>query len=315
MKKTQLILLLVIGMILPNLLFGCGSNKSSIPDEGNSESMEETTWIDSSNNKHTATFYTNGKSAEEVLSASADIKLNHIIIDDIPVYEMYSENNENEKMVFLFHGQGSRKEEYLFEMLNYVDAGYFCVTVDLCGHGERLTKEAVMSVQLTVDTAKDIDTLLEYYHTNPAANTNKFALIGLSQGGSVCYWYAAYGKHVPYAMVIGSSTPDYRYQDDKVAFKNGESEDSIWSEEEFDDFIESNNPINETEKLINLPILAGNGLKDPIVSYKGSELLEKAKIAAGHVSSQFFYYENMEHEVPESFMMKAIPFLDNAYEE
>jgi pimeloyl-ACP methyl ester carboxylesterase len=299
---------LIFAMILSSL---CACNRSSaVYDEGSCKIIKQTTWQDTDKNTHNANFYTHGKTASEVSSDSPDITLNHIFIDDIPVYEMYSKNNNSGKVLFLFHGQGSRKEEYLYEMLNYVDAGYLCVAVDLRGHGERLIDGAVMSVELTVGTARDIDTLLEYYHTVSYANIKTFALLGLSQGGSVCYWYAAYGKRTPSAMIVGSSTPDYKYQNDTIALKNGETIDSIWSDEQFNDFINQNNPINEIDKLINIPILAGNGLSDNVVSYKGSESLEKAKIDAGHVASQFFYFENIGHEVTEAFMMKALPFLN-----
>ena len=309
MTKIKIFPCVLTFIILLSSLCGCNNENPAVHDEGNSQIINQTTWQDSDQNTHNATFYTHGKTASEVLADSSNISLNHIFIDDIPVYEKKSENNNSGKILFLFHGQGSRKEEFLFEMLNYVDAGYLCITVDLRGHGERLTEEAVMSVEQTVDTAKDIDTLLEYYHTVSYANTNTFAMLGLSQGGSVCYWYAAYGKHTPAAMIVGSSTPDYKYQNDNIALRNGENIDSIWSDEQFNDFINQNNPINEIDRLISIPVLSGNGLADNIVSYKGAELLEKAKIDAEHTQSQFFYFENVGHEVTEAFMMKAIPFL------
>ena len=313
MKKYRCVQALMLVAISVFLLCGCNDSPTAPDNEGISTVTKQTTWLDSAGNTHTADFYTAGKSAGELKFDSSGIQMNHIFIDDIPVYEMYANERERHKILFLFHGQGSRKEEYLQEMENYVNAGYLCVTVDLRGHGERVTAEPVMSVQLTVDTAKDIDTLLEYYHTVSYANADQFALMGLSQGGSVCYWYAAFGKHQPSAMVIGSSTPDFTYQKDDAAIKNGEMVDSLWSEAQLQEFINKNNPVQVQEEWIGIPILAGNGLSDPIISYKGTEQLEKAKIEAGVADSVFMYFNNTGHEVTEAFMMKVIPFLNKAF--
>ena len=313
MKKYRCVQALMLVAISVFLLCGCNDSPTDPYNEGISTVTKQTTWLDSAGNTHTADFYTAGKSAGELKFDSSNIHLNHIFIDDIPVYEMYTNKQERHKILFLFHGQGSRKEEYLQEMESYVNAGYLCVTVDLRGHGERITEETVMSVQLTVDTAKDIDTLLEYYRTVSYANANQFALMGLSQGGSVCYWYAAFGKHQPSAMVIGSSTPDFTHQNDDAAIKNGEMVDSLWSEAQLQDFINKNNPVQMQEEWIGIPILAGNGLSDPIISYKGTEQLEKAKIKAGFTDSVFMYFNNAGHEVTEAFMMKVIPFLNKTF--
>lgn len=313
MRKYRCALALMLVTVFVFSLCGCNNNTPDPYKEGISTVIKQTTWLDSAGNTHTADFYTAGKSADELKFDSSNIHLNHIFIDDIPVYEMYANEQERHKILFLFHGQGSRKEEYLQEMENYVNAGYLCVTVDLRGHGERITEESMMSMQLTVDTAKDIDTLLEYYRTISYANTDKFALMGLSQGGSVCYWYAAFGKHQPSAMVLGSSTPDFTYHEDDTAIKNGETVDSLWSEAQLQEYINKNNPVQMQEEWISIPILAGNGLSDSVISYKGTEQLEKAKIEAGFTDSIFMYFNNTGHEVTEAFMMNVIPFLDKAF--
>ena len=312
MITRKLISLSLSFIILISLCCGCSNQdvQTNI-DEGSAELIETKSWVDSIGNTYYAQFYTNGTTAKKALEESNDVTLNHIFIDDIPVYEMFSSKKNTGKMLFLFHGQNSRKEEYLFDMIRYAEAGYFCVAVDLVGHGERLTSEAKMSVQITVETAKDIDVLLEYYKTIPQANSDVFALLGLSQGGSVSYWYAAYGKNNPTALVVGSSTPDYNYQNDTEAIQNGETIDAIWSDSELQSYVSKNNPINNLDKFIGIPTLSGNGLKDTVISYKGSEELEKAKFEAGYTNSQFFYFENVGHEVTEDFMMRVIGFLNN----
>lgn len=313
MKRRMLIAYGLLLAMLAGLLGGCNSKEDvDVFNEGEATLIEKTSWTAADGTAHTADFYTFGKTATEVAGQAGGIELKHIWIDDIPVYEMVCSDTNTGKMIFFFHGQNSRKEEYLYEMLNYAEAGYYCVTVDLRGHGERITEEAVMSVQITVETAKDIDVLLDYYGTIPAANEEKFALLGLSQGGGVSYWYAAYGKRKPSALVIGSSTPDYQYQDDANALQNGNNVDGIWSDAQLQGYIDENNPINNLERFIDIPTLSGNGLKDAVISYKGAEALEKAKFDAGYTNSQFFYFENLGHEVTEDFMMRVLGFLNKS---
>lgn len=311
MKKPKLYMLCTLLLLVMIFCSSCNTDRhSNVPDEGTTELLSESSWIDSSGEEHTANFYTNGASAKKIALEANNIKLNHIIIDDIPIYEMYSTQKNNKRIVFFFHGQDSRKEEYLPEMINISEAGYVCVTVDLIGHGERTVKDAIMSVEVTAETAKDIDVLLEYYSTVPYADSTCFSLLGMSQGGSVAYWYAAYGQHKPSAMIIGSSTPDYKYQKDHSAVQNGKEIEPIWTDEEFSQFISNNNPINNVKQFIDIPILSGNGLDDEKVLYKGAEELEKEKHQSGYHDSQFYYYKNVGHDLTEDFMFKVVPFLN-----
>lgn len=308
--KKIMVFLICIPLFLLHLC-ACDLVKTNQYDEGTAEFQSEALWTDNEDQMHYAKSFTNGNTANRVLKESQDITLHHMLIDDISIYEMYIENENTGKMVFFFHGQGSRKEEYLYEMVNYAEAGYLCVTVDLDGHGERIKDETIMSVQITVNTAKDIDTLLDYYETIPYADTKCFALVGFSQGGSISYWYAAFGERIPTAMIIGSSSPDYKYQNDNTALCNGKFVDAAWNKDELSAYIDENNPINNAERLVNIPIMSGNGLEDKEISYKGAEELEKIITESGNTNSRFYYFEGIGHEVTEDFMSHMIPFLNN----
>lgn len=309
-KNVFLSLVSIVAIVIT--LSGCNNNQadSQTFDEGNATIISENTWKSDDGITHNITHLTNGNTANKALEESENTTINHLLVDDIPIYEVYSNSANKCNLIFFFHGQGSRKEEYLYEMLNYANEGYLCVTVDLVGHGERISNEEIMSLQVTVDTAKDITTLIDYYKTVSYANADNFALLGLSQGGSVSYWYAAYGKYTPSALIIGSSTPDYNYQNDNTAIQNGQAIDSIWGKEEIKQFISKNNPIKNVDAFINIPLMSGNGLDDEVISYKGAEELEKLMLNAGNTKSQFYYFDNVGHEVTEGFMMKVIPFLN-----
>ena len=94
--------------------------------------------------------------------------------------------------------------------------------------------------------------------------------------------------------------------------ENGKTVDGFWDDAQLQAYIDENNPVNRLERFIDIPTLSGNGLEDTVVSYKGAEALEKAKFNAGYTNSQFFYFENLGHEVTEDFMMRVLGFLNQS---
>lgn len=322
MKKKRTILICVICSIV---LIGAGfgiffavssgdqdtKKDDSIPDEGTASLTETSNWHSKSDNaEHTVDTYTLGTTAERVRNDLSDsFVINHKMIDGVPVYEMYQNRSDQSPILFFLHGQSSRKEENLDEMATYAEAGYFCVAVDLQGHGERITDEQLMGLEITKNTAGDIDLLLDYYESCGLADPTRFALNGFSQGGSVAYWYAAYGKRTPSALVVGSTSPDYTYSYDDKCICNGEVMESVWSESEIQTFIEQNNPILHVDRMMTLPILSGNSMDDDVVSYKGSESLEKKLKEGGNKDIRFYYFDNAGHNVTDDFVEKILPFL------
>ena len=141
------------------------------------------------------------------------------------------------------------------------------------------------------------------------ADADKFALVGFSQGGSVAYWYSVYGDRVPGALVVGSTSPDYSYSYDDKCICNGEVADPVWSEEETKAFVTQYNPIQHADKLMQMPIMSGNSINDDVVSYKGSESLEKILKKGGNTKIRFYYFDNAGHNVTTEFVSKVLPFI------
>lgn len=314
MKKKVIIIAsaaVVLAAVITGALILMNSGKSETHDEGASEKQSEISWTSKQDKKqHKTAVYSYGKTAEALKEELSDeITLEHRSVDDVFVYEMHQGGEKNQKLLFFLHGQTSRKEEYLNEMLNYVDSGYYCVTVDLPGYGERITEKPLMSLEITRQASKDIDLLLDYYESRAIANAGNFAIIGLSQGGSAAYMYAAYGERTPKAIVAGSSTPDLTYFVDNTCIANGKNVDAVWSEKQINEFIKKNNPVNQLEKFYTLPVMAGNSVDDPIVSYKGSEAFE-LKIKDKNKNVSFYYFDGTKHNVSEGFMQNIPNFLE-----
>lgn len=316
MKKKNLVIIVVMILLLACVISTAvfllqNHDQETVHDEGTSAVENTESWISPVDQiQHTVSTYSLGTTAAEVSETLEGIKLVHKYIDDICIYEMYPSTLQNGGIVFFLHGQGSRKEEYLYDMVAYADEGYVCVTVDIEGSGERVSDEEIMSIQATVDTGEDINTLIEYYMNQAYADANRVAIIGLSQGGSIGYWYAAYGKYPLSALVVGSTTPNYLYYVDSTSIKAGAVGDSIWSEAKLNSFIKENNPVNNLPAFDSLPILSGHGMADSQISTKGDEEMELYLYSVGNKDAFYYYFDGVGHNVTEEYMQKVLPFLN-----
>lgn len=299
----------VAAVVVVLIIMNSGSGGEKANDEGASQKQSEKTWVSKTDKKkHSVALYSFGNTADKLKeNLSEDITIEHKFVDDVAIYEVHG-NEGKQKILFLLHGQSSRKEEYLHDAISYAEQGYYCVTVDLYACGERILKDAVMSLEITAHTGKDIDLLLDYYESTALADSDSFGIIGFSQGGSVAYWYAANGKRMPKALIVGSTTPDYSYFNDKSCIKDGKEVEPIWSEKQIRDFIAANNPLNHMEKFEKLPIMSGNSVDDNVVSYKGSEDFEK-KLCSKNKNLSFYYFDGLKHNVSESFIRNIPAFL------
>ena len=311
MKKNMLFGVLFSFVLL--FVVGCTA-QSTIEEtqkkEGDTQLIDSSSWISLRDQEsHNLKTYTLGNTAREIQNnISSRIEIKHLFVDEIPIYEMSPKDASFAKMVIFLHGQYSRKEEYLSDMVHFAENGYCCVSIDLLCHGERISSTAVMSLEITKKTASDIDSVLDYYRSCNMANADEIALIGFSQGGSVAYYYTAYGEVIPKAIVVGSTTPDYTYFVEDISIKDGKMYETLWTEEEINQFIENNNPINNISRFYSVPIMSGNNTKDPKISYKGSESFELLLHNTNH-ELKFYYYDSSNHDVPESFVHKILPFI------
>ena len=312
--KKKVIIIVVAALVVAAAAVGAvllwNPSKSEVYNEGTAEKKSEVSWVSKQDKKqHKTAVYSLGATAQALRDElSEEVVIEHKRVDDVYIYEMYQGGEKDKKILFFLHGQASRKEEFLNEMLGYAERGYYCVTMDLPGYGERLTDKPMMSLQITEQASEDLDFLLDYYEACAIADTGQFAIIGLSQGGSTAYLYAAYGKRTPKAIVVGSSTPDFTFFKDNTCIANGKTVDAVWDEKQIKDFIRQKNPVNQIEKFYTLPIMSGNSIDDPIVTYKGSEAFE-LKLKDKNKYMRFYYFDGEKHNVSKAYMQNIPQFL------
>ena len=175
---TLLLLAAAAGVVAVALTRSAPSD--DLPDEGTAVSEGREEWLSPADQSlHTVETLTLGNTAANAAENLNGAELHHKKIDDIYLYEMVPSHAKTCPILFMIHGQGSRKEEFLHDMYTYAEAGYICVALDICGAGERTSDEMMMSIQATVTTGEDLNTLIEYYRTQPYADAEAVAIFGL----------------------------------------------------------------------------------------------------------------------------------------
>ncbi len=286
------------------LLTACQSIGNERKGVGDVTTLEEYEWISADDEvKHNICKYSLGELASEVASKNDSYIMEHLSIDGITFYYYHPNGEQAAPLIFFLHGQGSEKEEYLGDFNMYADCGFSCITLDLAGHGERKSSEPISALDATVTTSENIGTILDYL----SQYKDSFAIVGVSQGGSVAYHYAAYGEYTPFAIVVASTSPDFENSSDTSIIVNGSAQGN--TDAYSDEYVEQNNPIRNWQQFSCIPLLSGNVVNDPVVSVVGSQSLEQIYIENDIETSTFLYYSGDSHDVPAGFFNMIIDFL------
>lgn len=302
MRNKRIIALLASILLL---LTGCSGE---VKQEKKEEETEKREWAASDSSIHSVTQLSLTNLEQKIIPPESGVIVQHKLIDEIPVLELYPADAKLLPMIFFLHEHEGAKEQFLDEAITYAQAGYFCVLFDLRGYGERISPESIESIEAAVMATTDLDLLLEYYRLSPFGDSGRFALYGQSMGGSAVWHYAAYGKKAPMAIVACSAASDFSVLDDMGAVINGKATEPQWDENTFRNYCAAHNPINKTERFANLPMLVYQGLNDHTIPAKLTQQFEAA-ILQGNSHSLFVYDETGGHDVTASFLKRILPFI------
>lgn len=304
MKKQLSFLLIVFSLVF--VLGGCSTDKG----KSATELVREVQWPSSDAQIHIRKDYTLGTEANKYAVEFKDITLSHAKIDDTPIYEVYHSDGENMPMLFFLHEQGNSKEELLEVALTYAQTGYYCVLIDLPGYGEHISNETIQEVESIVNSTAEIDLLLDYYRLSPTADSAKFALWGVSMGGSAVYHYAAFGKNVPTLLLICSAEADFTRLTDTGSILNGKEQAATWDTGTMQNYCEENNPMNRLDRLACIPAFIVQGNDDTVIEAESIREFEAKLSSYGY--ARFLFLEDVGHEtVP--YMMSYANAMLNQY--
>lgn len=298
-KNVCLLLLLTLTLML---LCSCQFMQTEAPS-----AHTETQWPSSDVQIHTRKDFPLTHVAQSQSSQFPLLTYTHAALDDVYLYEIYNPQYTNAPLVIFLHEQGVSKDEYLELASSCAQAGYFCVLMDLPGHGERASAQAIQAIEAVITASAEVDLLLEYYRFSRYADSSRFGLYGVSMGGSVAYHYAAFGKKEPAVLLVCSAAADFTELHEKGSLLNGKELPSTWDKSTFQAFCEPHNPINNMEALQLTPIFAVYGNQDQIVSIPQIQALAEDLVPFGN--ARFMFIEHANHEVSNYMLPHVIPTL------
>lgn len=207
------------------------------------------------------------------------VRNNHI--GEIPVLELFQNNGIPQKpMVILYHGYMGRKEFILPQSYFLATNGYFVVTPDAYGHGERSGPGMVDIFTSIVKSAKEINGLIDYYKPNKEVDYTRVGLSGYSMGGCITFLYLTGSEKRIKAAVPVISTPDWvsivEGLNTEEKIKELKAYGILDQDSKVDDYFkiaETIQPINQYTAMKDVPLLMLCGEKDIVTPAAGVKRL------------------------------------------
>jgi len=198
-------------------------------------------------------------------------------IDSIPVLEITQKDAPAHlPLVILIHGWTGRKEDVLFFAYFLAVRGYFVVSMDAFGHGERARKEdwtIEAFYDLLLQTSEDINRVIAHYSNDIRVDVNRVGLSGVSIGGVITYYYLTREDNRISAAVPMIATPDFssliNFQNSKEIMQMLGLEEKDFSGDTTLGMMMAMQPAVKMELMTSVPLLMLNGTSDPLIDLEG----------------------------------------------
>lgn len=194
----------------------------------------------------------------------------NLIVSDISMIEVFENDNKQKKpLVLVYHGYTMNKEVMLPLCHLLADNGFFAVAIDAYMHGERNKERKPISLlNAVVNTAKEVNTIIDSYGSCSYVDTSKVGLAGVSMGGMITFEYITQCNSKAAAAITLFSTPDIlSVLKNKLVVKTyktvfGYSEEANKLDIEY---CEKHQPLTRPDNIRDLPLLMINGDADIVV--------------------------------------------------
>lgn len=251
------------------------------------------------------------------------IHAKHIIIQEIPVIEIYANNKENEALplIVFYHGWESRKERVLEYGYTLALLGFRVILPEAWKHGERAHTEDKEQDSLDFwkvvgQNVKELPVLVDYYLKSKQGLENKIAVGGVSMGGiSASAMLAQYSWIHSAAVLMGSPAPiDFskwlleNYTIEGIALYD------LLDQKEIEKKLTKLSGLSlnlQPEKIANRPVYFWHGTEDPTVPiHLTQQFIRQIEGKPYSKQVEFEWSEGVEHEVPREIVLKTGDFFD-----
>lgn len=233
-------------------------------------------------------------------------------IKDIPIIRFYPKATLGlYPTIILYHGWSSSKESQRMRGFILSSLGYQVIIPDAINHGERGTvdytnPEVAMeyfwpTILKNLGEAKDI---LDYAIDNYSANPNRLGVIGNSMGGFTSAGIFAHNPNIKAAVIFNGSC---NWEHSNLIFKEVLEIEDDSSLEEMEVEINSMDPINNLDAIVNRPVLMLHGDADTLVNIESQRLFyNKVKPLYNDSNKiKLIEYNNLNHFVTTNMMEEA----------
>ncbi len=214
-------------------------------------------------------------------TAVANVTTERLTVDGIPVVAYCNKTAGARPLVLVSHGLTGNRDTFTYAATVLAQMGFFVVTPDNWGHGERGGDGATIG-EAIVKTAEDLDTLIDHYAQDERVDADRLGLIGFSMGGLVDYYYVANGNHRADLVGIICATPDWKTMTDNpsmlqtVAAGKATALASEAEKEAADQYLLANNPYDKVMASTGTVYYLLSGGQDPVIPLAGTQALYDA---------------------------------------
>jgi uncharacterized protein len=234
-------------------------------------------------------------------------------IQNIPVIACYNPELPGRlPLILIMHGFTGSKEHHLLHAYHLAQAGFYAVTLDLHLHGELGEQPFIPAqvsphlVEVITRSVQNLHSLVQAFKTNPAVDSSRTGLMGISLGGAVIYHYLAQRDQSVKAAVTMVAGPTPLFE---ITFRN--------IQQYFPQFGVTDALLTELsaaaattpflDKVKDFPLLAMYGESDPLIPIAGARELFK-QVKSGYTKPELLHFSefpNTGHDTPSEMFLKA----------
>jgi alpha-beta hydrolase superfamily lysophospholipase len=244
------------------------------------------------------------------------VLIENIHVDGVPALEVSQVGAAPHlPVVILVHGWTGHKEDMLFLAYFLTVNGFFTVSIDAVGHGERAreedwTFEALLN--LIQQTGEDVNRVIAHYEGDPRVDVQRVGLSGISMGGVITYEYLTREDKRIRAAVPMIGTPDF------TSLVSGSNAEDIIKMLGLDpnnmmnvtalEAVKSIQPMQKMERMVTVPLLMLNGMDDPLIQLEGVRNFYRQikPLYAQPEDVQFIEYPGVGHYTPYPMQLEAL---------
>lgn len=221
-------------------------------------------------------------------------------ISGIPVLRYYKNDGKKKPVVFSLHGYGGSKKNQIAHCEALANNGYYAVTLDAYGHGERTGGQLMNFAQVVTQYPKDIETVVNFLKNDSQADLTNMAMVGISMGAMASFSYATYGEIKPKILAPIIGTPDIAQLKGSELSKATYDEVvgrgvSTMPQEEIDAILDAGSSYKDYGNLKDIAIYMQNGSDDFLVHASGSQKLYNDLTSTGAQNVELVIYPGLNH--------------------